>query len=244
MISGVNSQKAVNELKQEGLYFLYRGILPPLMQKTCSASLMFGMYDQYQKAFVRTFPNIPPLLCMSVSAILAGSTEAILTPFERIQTLLQHRTYNRRFKNTYHAFKELKVHGFKEYYRGVVPILLRNGPSNVLFFGLRGQVKKVFPPTDHVFANMLADFCSGAIVGAFISTVFYPINVIKTHMQSTLGGNYCSVTDAFMEVYKQRDYNWRRLFSGVHINYTRALLSWGIINASYELLKKTFFSVT
>ncbi len=26
------------------------------------------------------------------------------------------------------------------------------------------------------------------------------------------------------------------MFYGVHVNYTRALISWGIINASYELL--------
>ena len=31
--------------------------------------------------------------------------------------------------------------------------------------------------------SLLADFLSGACLGAFISTIFYPLNTTKTHMQ-------------------------------------------------------------
>lgn len=72
----------------------------------------------------------------------------------------------------------------KEYYRGMVSILLRNGPSNVLFFGLRTKVKEYLPDTGESWGgNFLTDFVSGAFLGAFISTVMYPINVIKAHQQ-------------------------------------------------------------
>lgn len=37
----------------------------------------------------------------------------------------------------------VREYGVKELYRGLVPILLRNGPSNVLFFVLREEAQKL-----------------------------------------------------------------------------------------------------
>ena len=84
-----------------------------------------------------------------------------------------------------HCAQELRKFGFAEYYRGLVAILLRNGPSNVLFFGLRTEIKERIPaPDDAWWAHILTDFVSGAFLGAFISTVMYPVNVIKAHQQT------------------------------------------------------------
>ena len=60
MLHGVNTKGAVNQLKSEGLKMLYRGILPPLCQKTVSTSIMFGMYDQYYKNIKNHAPAVPP----------------------------------------------------------------------------------------------------------------------------------------------------------------------------------------
>ena len=61
-------------------------------------------------------------------------------------------------------------------------ILMRNGPSNIIFFGCRDQLRTSLPESFDKF-GLLADFLSGACLGAFISTIFYPINTTKTHMQ-------------------------------------------------------------
>ncbi|GAB6026452.1 hypothetical protein CHUAL_012650 [Chamberlinius hualienensis] len=241
MLHGVHSQIAVNDLKSEGIRYLYRGILPPLLQKTGSSALMFGMYDQCQQVMHKFQPRAPQPIVKGASAILAGTTEAVLTPLERIQTILQDKHYHNRFKNSFHAFTELKSYGLKEYYRGLTPILLRNGPSNVLFFGLRVEVKRFLPVTKTKVGEVVNDFISGAVVGGFISTVFYPVNVAKTKMQSKVGGEYSSIWRTLHEIYVERGRKWTRIFYGVHVNCTRALLSWGIINASYELLKKVLF---
>ena len=79
-----------------------------------------------------------------------------------------------------------------------------------------------------------ADFVSGACLGAFISTVFYPVNTTKTHMQKTLGGEFQSFRSVFRHLLKERG-AWG-MFRGVHVNYTRSFMSWGIINMSYSLL--------
>jgi len=79
-----------------------------------------------------------------------------------------------------------------------------------------------------------ADFVSGACLGAFISTIFYPVNTTKTHMQKTLGGEFQSFLSVFRHLLRERG-AWG-MFRGVHVNYTRSFMSWGIINMSYSWL--------
>ena len=87
------------------------------------------------------------------------------------------------------------------------------------------------------------DFVSGAILGASLSTIWYPLNVIKTRMQSKVNEEFMSVWRTFNIVYNERGRRWRTMFRGVHLNFSRALISWGIINASYGLLQSMLHEV-
>ncbi|XP_078070348.1 mitochondrial nicotinamide adenine dinucleotide transporter SLC25A51-like [Mustelus asterias] len=234
---GLTTVDAIHQLKQDGLRNLYRGLLPPLLQKTTTVALMFGLYEDFSCLLKRT-TNAPELFNRSVSAVLAGTAEAVLTPFERVQALLQDRRHHDRFKNTFHAFKVLRAYGIKEYYRGLVPILLRNGPSNALFFGLRGPVKQCLPEATTYSVNVLNDFICGGFLGSMLGIMFYPINVVKARMQSQVGGEFQSFTKVLMQIWSERDGKLSHLMRGVHLNYHRSILSWGIINATYEILLK------
>lgn len=136
----------------------------------------------------------------------------------------------------------MRSHGFLEYYRGITAILLRNGPSNILFFSLRDHVRGYLSPSgshSSIGADLWRDFLSGSCVGAVISTLFYPVNVIRTRMQTEPPGTrHLSLWRASVDIYHQRDGNLRKLMRGVHINYSRSFLSWGIINACYELFHR------
>lgn len=234
---GVRTRDAVRQLQRDGLRNLYRGILPPLMQKTTTLALMFGLYEDFSSLLLR-HTSAPELLTRSMAAVLAGTTEAILTPFERIQTLLQDYKHHNRFNNTFHAFRELQHYGFREYYRGLVPILLRNGPSNVLFFGLRGPIKECLPHANTNSAHLINDFICGGLLGAMLGFLFYPVNVVKARMQSKVGGDFQSFHVVFLTIWREREGKVTHLFRGAHLNYHRSILSWGIINATYELLLK------
>ncbi|XP_072137219.1 mitochondrial nicotinamide adenine dinucleotide transporter SLC25A51-like [Mobula birostris] len=234
---GLTTLDAIRQLKQDGFRILYRGILPPLLQKTTTVALMFGLYENFSCLLKRT-TNAPELLTRTVAAVLAGTAEAVLTPFERVQALLQDRRHHSRFTNTFDAFKALKVHGFGEYYRGLVPILLRNGPSNALFFGLRGPVKESLPEATTYSTNVLNDFICGGFLGSVLGIIFFPINVVKARMQTEVGGEFQSFTKVFMKIWRERDGKLSNVMRGVHLNYHRSILSWGIINATYEILLK------
>lgn len=70
MLHGVEMKSAVNELRHEGFVFLYRGILPPLAQRTLSLSLMFGLYDGTKRPLVEMGVN--EYLAKTVAGITAG----------------------------------------------------------------------------------------------------------------------------------------------------------------------------
>ncbi|NXO68397.1 S2551 protein, partial [Phainopepla nitens] len=234
---GLRARDAVCQLYRDGLHTLYRGILPPLLQKATSQALMFGLYEDFS-ALLLGHARAPELLTRSAAAVLAGTTEAVLTPFERVQTLLQDYKHHDRFTNTYQAFRVLKAYGLREYYRGLVPILLRNGPSNMLFFGLRGPIKQCLPEATSSSSHVVSDFICGGLLGAVLSFLFFPVNVVKTRMQAQIGGEFQSFSKVLAKIWLERDRKVIHLFRGAHLNCYRSMLSWGISNTTYEFLLK------
>ncbi|XP_077466482.1 mitochondrial nicotinamide adenine dinucleotide transporter SLC25A51-like [Stigmatopora argus] len=240
-LHGVLAVEAVRQLQRDGLRNLYRGILPPLLQKTTTVAIMFGLYQDFSRVLLERAEGsgVPELVTRSFAAALAGTTEAILAPFERVQTLLQDHRHHGRFNNTAHTFRTLlSEYGVRECYRGLVPILLRNGPSNVLFFGLRGPIKEALPEAGTRAGHLVNDFVCGGVLGAGLGIMFYPLNVIKSRAQSRVGGAFQPCGQVLLTVWRERGGSLAMLFRGAHLNYHRSLLSWGIINATYELLLK------
>ena len=194
--------------------------------------------NEYYNSFFQNTYNTNSVKVKALAAFLAGCTEATLIPFERVQVLMQETKYHGMFKNTPNAFYLIYTnYGLREFFRGLTPILMRNGPSNVIFFTSREKLKNMLPPewTERgKFTTYLADFITGALNGALISTIFYPVNVTKTHMQLKIGGPYSSFWTVFKDLLAKRGI--RNMFAGVHVNYTRSFISWGIINFMYELI--------
>lgn len=236
MLHNVGVNSALQQMSKEGVIFLYRGILPPLLQKSVNTSLMFGIYEGCRSRLVEL--GLSKIASSIIAANIAGTSESLLTPFERVQTLMQTSRYHNEFKNSQHASKIIATqYGLKEFYRGFVPILLRNGPSNALFFILRDKAHEFLPKPTTIIGTTTNEFAIGAVVGALGSILFYPLNVVKVHMQSNLGGPYQSLWDAVKEIYHARDGSLRKFYRGIHLSYTRSFISWGVINVSYEHLK-------
>ncbi|XP_029517737.1 mitochondrial nicotinamide adenine dinucleotide transporter SLC25A51-like [Oncorhynchus nerka] len=239
-LHGVLAREAVRQLQRDGMRKLYRGLLPPLLQKTTTVAIMFGLYEDFSRVLLDQVPSgsgIPELVTRSFAAALAGTAEAVLTPFERVQTLLQDHRHHGRFQNTAHTFRTLlSEYGVKECYRGLVPVLIRNGPSNVLFFGFRGPIKEQLPEASSRAGHLINDFVCGGMLGAALGIMFYPLNVVKSRAQSQVGGAFRPCGEVLMTVWRERGGSVAMLFRGAHLNYHRSLLSWGIINATYELL--------
>lgn len=65
---------------------------------------MFGVYDGTKKPLIDDM-GWNPYSAKVVAGLIAGTVEAVLMPFERVQTILADATFHERYKNTQHAFK-------------------------------------------------------------------------------------------------------------------------------------------
>lgn len=240
-VDGVSLRNAFQQLTREGILKLYRGVGPPLLQKAAGLSIMFGCYHSLHNKLTGIYPSWNPVVLKVVASMLAGTIESFLAPLERMQTLLaisEHKNYVK-VSNTVHTFLKIKKHyTYKEYYRGYSAVLLRNGPSTAMFFVLRDPIKELLPQVDPGFKDTLEDFVSGAVLGSAISTLAYPLNVVKSNMMKSLGSEYKGIISTFQEVFESRERSWRRMYYGVNVNLSRSLISWGIVNASYEYILK------
>ena len=233
---------------------LFRGVWPPLLQRTLASGAMFASYDfwfhQLRVAYhggalardhrAATDIRGEAWQVRVGAAFLAGSSEWLLTPLERTQTLLQHRKYHTVFPSARGAWAAMAPFGVREFYRGGTAILLRNGPANALYFSLRDVAHDALPASAAPSQawETVRHFVSGAVLGAGISTLLYPINTAKMVMQLDYGeAPHRSVAATLAAVAKQRG-GVRGLYAGVHLNAARSLFSWGIVNAVYESLGK------
>ncbi|CAJ0917366.1 unnamed protein product, partial [Mesorhabditis belari] len=144
-VHGYNVLGAIREIRAEGISLLYRGLLPPLLMRTTSRAVMFGLYDNFLTHFGGAkYTRGSSLFTVerAKAAFLAGACEASLAPLERIQVLLQADKYHKEFKNSGDAaVKIFKYYGIREYYRGISLVIARNGLSNILYFNLREPFK-------------------------------------------------------------------------------------------------------
>jgi hypothetical protein len=130
--------------------------------------------------------------------------------------------------------------GLREFYRGGSAILMRNGPANALYFSLRDVAHDALPASAAPSEawDAARHFVSGAVLGAGISSLLYPLNTAKMVMQLEYGGApHRSVASTLVAVVKQRG-GVKGLYAGAHLNAARSLFSWGIVNAVYEALGK------
>lgn len=247
VLFGFDTWTVLRQLWQEGLPRLYRGVSAPIILKSASASVMFGSYKQFHDMLLESDNLGPylarkPVLTSFIAAMLAGSTEALLTPFERVQLLLQDGRFNHLYRNTFDSMVKIGRFGLKEYFRGMSAILLRNGPSTFLYFGFKDHLRMFILPgsghNEHQSGELLRDFLAGAIMGCLINTVFFPLNTVKNHMQSQeAGAPHLGVFEATSRLYYERIGYSRVLLVGIYANMIRSFFFWGCVTACSEYIR-------
>lgn len=217
--------------------FRYRGIAPPLAQKAVSMSLMFGLYDKYFDYFEKKFGfcryNIEDRIV--ISTCVAG-TSSLLIPFERIQTLLSIPQLNNKFKNSLECFSYISRFGLKEIYTGYLPCLMRDSFGNCLYFGLKPILSTYLNKNSK--NKWFNDLCTGCLLGAFITSITFPLNVLKSSFQKQIGTKVPIHRMLYLLITQRNGI--AGLYRGISVSMLRSGLSWGIINCVYEITKTLF----
>ncbi|CAG9765686.1 unnamed protein product [Ceutorhynchus assimilis] len=240
----LENQRAVNSLqiiRKEGLWILYRGAIPPMLQRCVTLSTMFAVY----KAASLPLEHVKMgKYYKKISAcFIAGTLESVFMPLERIQILLVSSKYNKRFRNMFHLTAVIaRDYHVKEFYRGYTLILLRNVTANSCFFITKDELNKRYgidnTTNTKSFAGNIQQFIFGSLIGTFMTILFYPLKVMKVNIHQNLGGRFRGLTEIAQDVYRKDGGGIANFYRGIIINSFRSLFAWGITNVSYEYIKE------
>ena len=177
---------------------LYRGIKYPFFQNSIVVCTTLSTNEYFK----RKTDNI------IMSSFLSGVITTIITcPLDTLKIAEQ-----QHLKRVFNFTEMMKM------YKNLPISLVRKVTGNVIFFTTYNETKK----------NNLPYFVSGSLAGCASWSVTYPVDTIKTRMQT---GLYNSIGDAIKE---------RKLYRGFGICITRAILVNGCGLFVYETMLGKF----
>ncbi|KAM9356525.1 solute carrier family 25 member 53-like [Symphorus nematophorus] len=229
--------QAVGQLYKEGPVKLYRGVAPPLLMRTLNGTLLFGLQDtllhQLSSQNVVSTSALPAL-----AGFGAGIVEAVaLTPFERIQNVLQNGQNDRRLPTLKSVLVTLKAQRLASgYYRAFLPIAARNALGSSLYFGLKGPMCAVV--AGQGLSPLVSSFISGTLTSMAISLALYPLSVLVANMQAQVGGEVKGVILCWRMLWESRQRSVALLYRGGSLVILRSCITWGITTAIYDRQQK------
>jgi solute carrier family 25 carnitine/acylcarnitine transporter 20/29 len=147
-------------------------------------------------------------------------------------------------------------------YRGLLTTVYRQFPSFIIYFGSYDVIKTTLLQQQQLqYQNLLASIIAGGIAGSLSWAIIYPIDLIKTRIQS-LSPTTVSVTlnslsgggaaTSYYHIMKNEhimiqsitssiinQHGWKALYSGFGITILRAFPMNAVIFPTYELTLAT-----
>lgn len=174
-------------IKNEGVFALYKGILPPVLVETPKRAVKFLTFEQYKRFFMFGADKPTPLT-YSLAGLGAGVTEAILVnPFEMVKVTLQaNRSTMKEVPSTWAVTKQIVAEsgiGLNGLNKGVGATIGRNGVFNMIYFGFYHSIKNEFPEYQDPTKEFLRKVGIGFTAGTLGSIVNIPFDVAKSRIQ-------------------------------------------------------------
>eukprot|EP00050_Salpingoeca_kvevrii_P021896 m.117519 g.117519 ORF g.117519 m.117519 type:complete len:335 (-) comp9519_c0_seq2:803-1807(-) len=225
----------------EGLSSLWRGLPPTLLMAVPQTVMYFTAYD-YLRHRMDQDRWYTPMLAGTLSRTGAVT---VISPVELLRTKMQARG-----KISYSGLAQTlssAVHreGFFSLWRGLGPTLLRDVPFSAIYWTgfefARRRYQRAHQTHEKALPFSYA-FASGAVCGSIAAILTLPFDVIKTHMQSTLGdapsSKFDSATKIFRDILSKQ--GWQGLFVGIIPRIAKVAPACAIMISTYEASKAFF----
>ncbi|KAG0264110.1 hypothetical protein DFQ27_001404 [Actinomortierella ambigua] len=229
----------VKTVQTQGITAVYRGLSALVIGTAAKAGVRFFAFDQF-KDLLKDQDGKTTGVRNMLAGLGAGMTEAVLvvTPTETIKTKLIHdgNSANPQYRGLVHGVKSIiQAEGFGGIYRGVIPVMARQGANSAVRFGvyssLNDVLKQRMEPGKAVPAAYT--FGIGAIAGVITVYTTMPLDVIKTKMQGLRAKElYSGVFDCTWKVLKKEGV--LAFWKGATPRLARLTMSGGIVFTVYE----------
>ncbi|PHH64857.1 hypothetical protein CDD81_3923 [Ophiocordyceps australis] len=198
---------------------LYAGVSAPLMGVTPMFAVSFWGYDLGKQIVTSTSPT--PLLPLSIPQVSAAGflsaipMTAITAPFERVKVILQVQGQRPlppgqkpRYSGAADVVRQLyRQGGLPSVFRGSAATLARDGPGSAAYFAAYEYCKRKLAPRDPLTGEPLAGLSLGAITtagaaaGVAMWIPVFPVDTVKSRLQSAEAGAASSVSAVVRELY-------------------------------------------
>lgn len=242
----------------EGVRGLWRGIAPPLFAVSLYQSTVFASYEWTYKQAIQA--DMSESRAQVVGGLVSGMASCFVTlPTDavKIQLQLERGSSGGAVSDSFRALHRLTAErGALSLFRGLVPCMWRDVPTNVLYFSVYSNVKSrlqriLEPPATAAGAvdrgetkspgwrGMVAELLAGGVAGTASWTVAVPADTIKTMAQEAAAAGRPSGCLAIMrEVYPKE--GLRGFCRGAGPIIVRAFPVNAVTFAVYEQCKRLF----
>ncbi|KAB2627863.1 graves disease carrier protein-like [Pyrus ussuriensis x Pyrus communis] len=244
--------------QHEGVRGFYKGNGASVARIIPYAALHYMTYEQYRCWILNNYSALGsgPHIDLLAGAAAGGTAVLCTYPLDLARTKLAYQVVNTRgninygMKGTHHqiVYKGIrdvlssvyKEGGFRGLYRGVGPTLTGILPYAGLKFYIYEELKLHVP--EEYEKSIVMRLSCGALAGLFGQTLTYPLDVVRRQMQvenlhsSDQGGvRYRNTMDGLK--YIIRNQGWKKLFSGLSVNYIKIVPSVAIGFTAYDTMK-------
>eukprot|EP01134_Creolimax_fragrantissima_P004716 CFRG4716T1 len=227
--------------RQSGFRGLYTGATPALLANVSENAVLFACYGSIQR-FIRRTQGTPDdeelslLQKASAGALSACATSFVLTPTELVKCQLQVLNQGKDGPklSVIDVFKRIvKTDGILGLQRGLSGTFIRECPGNfAMFFGYEFARKMLTPEGKQLEDLHPASIAiAGAVSGITFWGTVYPIDLVKTHMQTSASSR--SFLEVGTSIYKASGI--KGLYSGVGPCLLRSLPANAALFATVEL---------
>ncbi|KAD6795180.1 hypothetical protein R6Q59_020922 [Mikania micrantha] len=240
--------------KTEGVLGFYRGNGASVARIVPYAALHYMAYEQYRRQINYHFPAMGdgPVVDL-VAGSLSGGTAVLFTyPLDLVRTKLAYQVVDtpklnvkgtmiseQAFRGIRDCFtRTYKEAGMRGLYRGVAPSLYGIFPYAGLKFYFYEEMKSHVP--DDYKKNITVKLACGSVAGLLGQTFTYPLDVVRRQMQvqqlrASNNSEFKGTIGTFFMILQKE--GWKHLFSGLSINYLKAVPSVAVGFTVYDVMK-------
>ena len=242
-----------NVLQKEGLLRMYRGLSAPLFGSCLENLIVFWLFGSTERYFKKHHTADQPLAMwqIAVCAATAGTGTAIwLTPIEYVKCQMQAPHTAAAYGNsTWKCFTyNARRHPLNLFNKNAfIGTACREIPGSVIWFSgyklsTRALTQWAVPEEDSDAVPSWIFFCGGATAGLSYWTCCYPVDLIKSLIQTELTevqpvpskSMRQSVSFWRQLMTRYRTHGFLSLYNGFSVTVPRAILSNATIFLSYE----------
>jgi solute carrier family 25 (mitochondrial carnitine/acylcarnitine transporter), member 20/29 len=240
----------LRSVKKDGFMSLYRGMMAPVLSQMPINAVLFAA-EEAASRFME--PGVKKdkqtFFTQYIAGAVAGLVQCIvLVPFDRVKCLVQADGLlsfsneigkgKRKYTGTLDCARQIvKIEGFQGFFKGFGATAVREVPSLGIYFTVYKNVSTFFNQRKSKwFPEAAGTVIAGGCAGATSWVVVYPIDVVKTTIQTKHPDK--SVLQVSKIIYKS--YGVNAFFRGMGTTVTRAFPVNGITFLGYEKLKVYF----